>query len=134
MAVTWLLHPHDSLLLRVIISFLCVVDVNVTFCPRPWPYDHQPWGMGRSWQVTPQARPQGRAHPSAPTARPILAALRSTHGRGTPATPPPSGSVPRGLRPDVRRGLPRTMGPLGAGSETAPQRRDCSGERLEAGA
>src|SRR5215467_10828686 len=70
---------------------------------------------------------------SAPTARPIPAAQRSTHGRETPATLPPSGSVPRGLRPDARRGLPSTIGPPGAGSETAPQRPDCSGEWLEAG-
>src|SRR5215813_13232478 len=72
-------------------------------------------------------------HPGALTASPIFAALRSTHGRGTPATPPPSGSVPHGLRPDARRGLPSTIEPLGAGSETAPQRPDCSGEWLEAG-
>src|SRR5262245_16422130 len=63
----------------------------------------------------------------------MLAVLRSTHGRGTPATPSLSGSVPRGRRPDARRDHPRTMGSLGAGSETAPQRRGWSGERVKAG-
>src|SRR5262245_27890807 len=69
----------------------------------------------------------------APTASPLLAALRSTHGRGTPVTLPPSGSVPRGRRPDARRGLPRHMGPLEAGSETVLQRLDWSGDRVEIG-
>src|SRR5262245_10063422 len=70
------------------------------------------------------------AHPGAPTASPILAALRSTHERETLATPPPSGSVPHGLKPDARHGLPRPTEPLEAGSETAPQSRKRSGERL----
>src|SRR5215510_14398983 len=67
------------------------------------------------------------------TASPILAALRSTHGRGTPATPSTSGSVACGLRPHARHDHPRTTGPLGIGSETAPQRRNWSGERVETG-
>src|SRR5262245_31448578 len=54
---------------------------------------------------------------SMPTARPLRAAQRATPGRETPAIPPPSGSGPRGQRPDARRRLPSTRGPRGLGAK-----------------
>src|SRR5215831_13744794 len=56
--------------------------------------------------------------------------LRSTHGRGTPATPLVRGNVAPGPMPDARRGRPRIAVRPPAGYETGRQRLYWLAERM----
>src|SRR5262245_24144474 len=62
----------------------------------------------------------------------VAPVLRSTHGRGTPATPLTCGSAAPGPRSDARRDLPRTTGRPRSGRETGRQRLYCLAVRVAA--
>src|SRR5688500_11493472 len=103
---------------------------NVTILLSPVACLYSPGACGQG-AAAPAPR-MSAATPGILTLYMVAPAPRSTHGRGTSATPLARGSAAPGPRSDARRGLPRPAVRPRAGRETGRQRLYCLVERVAA--